>query len=69
MTLVYDHLELELTTSSIRFLQQIIPGDEPQAAEELSDAQSSKDTRRPALNLPLLTNNFRHFNARQARYA
>ena len=70
MARVYDQPELGLTTSSIRFVQQMIPGEGLQAAaaEELSGVQRSKDSGRPALSLPLLTSNFRHFNARQARY-
>ena len=48
-----------------RLMQQVIPiegvGDEPDAPP---DERSSKYIRRPGFSLPLMTNNFRRFNAR-----
>ncbi|KKY15932.1 putative integral peroxisomal membrane [Phaeomoniella chlamydospora] len=48
-----------------RLLQQLIPGEEPEhVAEGPVDRRSSQYVRRPAFSLPLMTNNFRKFNAR-----
>lgn len=47
-----------------RLLQQVIP---PEDAHEILDSQderSTKNTTRPGFSLPLMTSNFRRFNAR-----
>lgn len=48
-----------------RLLQQIIPAEEVEApGTPPVDRRSSRYVRRPAFSLPLMTNNFRRFNAR-----
>ena len=51
-------------THPTRLLQQVIPIDDTEAAETPVDRRSSQYVRRPAFSLPLMTNNFRRFNAR-----
>ena len=48
-----------------RLLQQVIPAEEIDiGAEAPVDPRSSKYVQRPAFSLPLMTSNFRRFNAR-----
>jgi len=45
----------------------VIPeGDVEDDSEPAEDKRSSKQAKRPAFSLPLMTNNFRRFNARYA---
>lgn len=50
--------------SYFRILEQIVPEDELDDVLEEADERSSKYTHRPSFSLPLMTNNFRRFNAR-----
>ncbi len=52
------------TTDKGRVLQQVIPSEDSEVGEAPVDRRSSKYVRRPAFSLPLMTNNFRRFNAR-----
>lgn len=47
-----------------RLLQQVIPVEEIDGTDMPLDERSSKYIRRPGFSLPLMTNNFRRFNAR-----
>ena len=47
-----------------RLLQQVIPEDEVQELDLPPDVRSSKYINRPSFSLPLMTKNFRRFNAR-----
>lgn len=47
-----------------RLLQQIIPEEEIHELDLPQDVRSSKFINRPSFSLPLMTNNFRRFNAR-----
>jgi hypothetical protein len=48
----------------LRILAQIIPEEELDDVLEVADERSSKYTHRPSFSLPVMTNNFRRFNAR-----
>lgn len=48
-----------------RLLQQVIPEEEVEELDLPPDVRSSKYINRPSFSLPLMTNNFRGFNARQ----
>lgn len=47
-----------------RLLQQVIPEEEIDELDLPQDVRSSKYINRPSFSLPLMTNNFRRFNAR-----
>jgi len=47
-----------------RLLQQVIPAEEVEELDLPPDVRSSKYINRPSFSLPLMTNNFRRFNAR-----
>ena len=47
-----------------RLLQQVIPEEEVDELDLPTDVRSSKYINRPSFSLPLMTNNFRRFNAR-----
>ena len=47
-----------------RLLQQVIPEEEVDELDMGLDMRSSKYINRPGFSLPLMTNNFRRFNAR-----
>ena len=47
-----------------RLLQQVIPDEEVDDLDLPQDVRSSKYINRPSFSLPLMTNNFRRFNAR-----
>lgn len=47
-----------------RLLQQVIPVEEVEELDLPPDVRSSKYNNRPSFSLPLMTNNFRRFNAR-----
>lgn len=47
-----------------RLLQQVIPEEEVEEMELPPDVRSSKYINRPGFSLPLMTTNFRRFNAR-----
>ena len=47
-----------------RLLQQVIPEEEVEELDLAPDVRSSKYINRPSFSLPLMTNNFRRFNAR-----
>ena len=48
-----------------RILQSMIPSEDvDNGTAEVVDRRSSMYVRRPAFSLPLMTNNFRKFNAR-----
>ena len=47
-----------------RLLQQFIPEEEVEELDLPPDVRSSKYINRPSFSLPLMTNNFRRFNAR-----
>ncbi|KAG8526792.1 uncharacterized protein KY384_008221 [Bacidia gigantensis] len=47
-----------------KLLQQIVPEDEIEGLDLPTDVRSSKYINRPSFSLPLMTNNFRRFNAR-----
>ena len=47
-----------------RLLQQVIPDEEVEEMDLAPDVRSSKYINRPSFSLPLMTNNFRRFNAR-----
>ena len=47
-----------------RLLQQVIPEEEVEEMDLTPDVRSSKYINRPSFSLPLMTNNFRRFNAR-----
>ena len=47
-----------------RLLQQVIPEDEVDELDLPQDVRSSKYINRPSFSIPLMTNNFRRFNAR-----
>ena len=47
-----------------RLLQQIIPEEDVDELASAPDVRSSKYINRPGFSLPLMTNNFRRFNAR-----
>ena len=47
-----------------RLLQQVIPEEEVDELDIGPDTRSSKYINRPGFSLPLMTNNFRRFNAR-----
>lgn len=47
-----------------RLLQQVIPAEEVEELDSSPDVRSSKYMNRPSFSLPLMTNNFRRFNAR-----
>jgi hypothetical protein len=52
-------------TNFDRLLEQVIPKDVgDQETEYSADKRSSKRVARPSFSLPLMTNNFRRFNAR-----
>ena len=54
-----------VTKRDARLLQQVLPPEDfDQPGEESSDKQSSKYVQRPGFSLPLMTSNFRRFNAR-----
>lgn len=54
----------------IRILQQVIPGEDLTNVFETQtgDRGSSKYASRPGFSLPLMTNNFRRFNARPVSF-
>jgi len=52
-----------------RLLQQVIPEEEVDELDLAPDVRSSKYINRPSFSLPLMTNNFRRFNARYASFA
>ena len=45
-------------------MQQVIPHEDGDVIDDVLDERSSKYIRRPGFSLPLMTNNFRRFNAR-----
>ena len=45
-------------------LQQVIPEEDVDELDLPQDVRSSKYINRPSFSLPLMTNNFRRFNAR-----
>ena len=47
-----------------RLLQQVLPEEEVEDLDLPPDVRSSKYINRPSFSLPLMTNNFRRFNAR-----
>lgn len=47
-----------------RLLQQVIPDEDVEQLDSSPDVRSSKYINRPGFSLPLMTNNFRRFNAR-----
>ena len=47
-----------------RLLQQVIPEEDVDDLDLAQDVRSSKYINRPSFSLPLMTNNFRRFNAR-----
>ena len=47
-----------------RLLQQVIPEEDVDELDLPQDVRSSKYINRPSFSLPLMTNNFRRFNAR-----
>ena len=47
-----------------RLLQQVIPPEDAQEILDSQDERSTKYTTRPGFSLPLMTSNFRRFNAR-----
>ncbi|KAL6715542.1 Peroxisome size and maintenance regulator [Lecanora helva] len=47
-----------------KLLQQVIPAEEIEELDLAPDVRSSKYINRPSFSLPLMTNNFRRFNAR-----
>ena len=47
-----------------RILQQVVPEEEVEDLNLPPDVRSSKYINRPSFSLPLMTNNFRRFNAR-----
>lgn len=47
-----------------RLLQQVIPEEDISDLDLPQDIRSSKYINRPSFSLPLMTNNFRRFNAR-----
>jgi len=47
-----------------RLLQQFIPEEEVEELDLPPDVRSSKYINRPSFSLPLMTTNFRRFNAR-----
>jgi hypothetical protein len=47
-----------------RLLQQVIPTEGAEDVEDEQDRISSKYLNRPGFSIPLMTNNFRRFNAR-----
>ena len=51
-----------------RLLQQVLPESEVEELDLPQDVRSSKYINRPGFSLPLMTNNFRQFNARHAAY-
>lgn len=51
--------------TSSRLLQQVVPAEDIDShAAETPDKRSSKRVTRPPFSLPVMTNNFRRFNAR-----
>lgn len=50
--------------SHLRILAQIVPEEEIDDVLEVENERSSRYTHRPSFSLPLMTNNFRRFNAR-----
>ena len=53
------------TKKNVRLLQQVIPAEDiDPPVEEQYGKQSSKNLHRPGFSLPLMTSNFRRFNAR-----
>ncbi|KAG7009965.1 hypothetical protein G7Y79_00001g002370 [Physcia stellaris] len=47
-----------------KLMQQVIPHENGDVVDDVLDERSSKYIRRPGFSLPLMTNNFRRFNAR-----
>ncbi len=47
-----------------RILEQMIPEEQVDDVLEVVDERSSRYTNRPSFSLPLMTSNFRRFNAR-----
>lgn len=47
-----------------RLLQQVIPSEESNVGSSYDGSSSSKQMDRPGFSIPLMTNNFRRFNAR-----
>ncbi|MCJ1237542.1 hypothetical protein MMC14_005528 [Varicellaria rhodocarpa] len=48
-----------------KILQQVVPADDPgDEGEDITDIRSTRYINRPGFSLPLMTNNFRRFNAR-----
>jgi hypothetical protein len=63
--LAVSHSRYTKLTRQHRLLQQVVPPqDVDSGPEALPDPRSSKYVQRPAFSLPLMTNNFRRFNAR-----
>jgi len=52
----------------LRLLQQVMPEEEVEELDLPPDVRSSKYINRPSFSLPLMTNNFRRFNARYVFY-
>ncbi len=55
---------MKLLSISRRLLQQVIPAEEMADTPDNTDKQSARYISRPGFSLPLMTNNFRRFNAR-----
>ncbi len=47
-----------------RILEQMIPEEQVDDVLEVVDERSSRYTNRPSFSIPLMTSNFRRFNAR-----
>ena len=47
-----------------RLLQQVIPPEDAQDILDSQDERATKNISRPGFSLPLMTSNFRRFNAR-----
>lgn len=47
-----------------RLLQQVIPADDDEDDAQAGDKAFTTSPKKPAFSLPLMTNNFRRFNAR-----
>jgi hypothetical protein len=47
-----------------RVLQQVVPPENPDDGGDDTDLRATRHTSRPGFSLPLMTSNFRRFNAR-----
>lgn len=59
-----ERQRISLLTSQFRLLQQVIPADDEDDDAQPGDKASTTSPKRPAFSLPVMTNNFRRFNAR-----